>query len=404
MSLICEECGKIYHVDPDKIEKYKGRNVKVRCSECNHVTKLSYLIDTTGEPADRSTVSPADMWPGDEMIEERRKSQPESAGQPDATADAPPRAEPSSKKISGSGRKQGFLGLRGKMFLLFFLVPILLIAVSGAFSQWQLRLLVDEITGESTELITDAGEELLMEKARDVALQAEIYLRNNPDLEREDFAYDPEFSQIAVQSYGETGYTLIFQYPEPDQDWTIWAHPNPHVVGIDDIDAIRAAIGPHFDDFMALLEASDGGQEVTGQYYWPDPDDVVREKYMAIAPIEIEGKPFNVMATSNIEEFEQRTDDLTASAETMATQTLYVNVAIFVAAIVLIGLCIIVYGYRLTRRIQYLTDVADRISVGDMEAEIDIRSNDEIGSLGDAISRMQDSLRFSIERLRRRRR
>lgn len=110
------------------------------------------------------------------------------------------------------------------------------------------------------------------------------------------------------------------------------------------------------------------------------------------------------MATSNIEEFEQRTEDLRDSAEFLATQTLYVNMGIFLAAIVLIGLCIIIYGYRLTRKIQYLTDVADRISVGDMEAEIDIRSNDEIGSLGDAISRMQDSLRFSIERLRRRRR
>ena len=64
---------------------------------------------------------------------------------------------------------------------------------------------------------------------------------------------------------------------------------------------------------------------------------------------------------------------------------------------------IIIYGYRLTRNIKYLTEAADRISVGDLEAEIEVTSKDEIGNLADAISRMQDSLRFSIERLRRRR-
>jgi len=76
---------------------------------------------------------------------------------------------------------------------------------------------------------------------------------------------------------------------------------------------------------------------------------------------------------------------------------------VLVAVIIIIGLCIVIYGYRLTRSIQYLTEAADRISVGDLEAEIEIKSKDEIGNLADAISRMQDSLRLSIERLRRRR-
>jgi methyl-accepting chemotaxis protein len=87
----------------------------------------------------------------------------------------------------------------------------------------------------------------------------------------------------------------------------------------------------------------------------------------------------------------------------MTTETRNINIAILAGAIIIIGLCIIIYGYRLTRKIRYLTEAAYRISVGDLEAEIEIRSNDEIGSLADAISRMQDSLRFSIERLRRRR-
>jgi methyl-accepting chemotaxis protein len=59
-------------------------------------------------------------------------------------------------------------------------------------------------------------------------------------------------------------------------------------------------------------------------------------------------------------------------------------------------------GRAIGSPIRKLTEVAERISVGDMGAEIKIRSRDEIGSLAEAILRMQDSLRLAIERLRRR--
>jgi methyl-accepting chemotaxis protein len=59
-------------------------------------------------------------------------------------------------------------------------------------------------------------------------------------------------------------------------------------------------------------------------------------------------------------------------------------------------------GRTIGAPIKKLTDVAERISVGDMGAEIKIKSKDEIGNLAEAISRMQDSLRLAIERLRRR--
>ncbi|MFP4573127.1 MAG: HAMP domain-containing protein, partial [Desulfobacterales bacterium] len=138
---------------------------------------------------------------------------------------------------------------------------------------------------------------------------------------------------------------------------------------------------------------------------WKDTDGKLREKYMAIAPIELgeDSPPLSVLATAYMDEFTQKTEGLRKDAEQMATNTRDINLGILGGAIVIIGLCIIIYGYRLSRSIQYLTEAADRISVGDLEAEIEIRSKDEIGSLADAISRMQDSLRFSIERLRRRR-
>jgi methyl-accepting chemotaxis protein len=59
-------------------------------------------------------------------------------------------------------------------------------------------------------------------------------------------------------------------------------------------------------------------------------------------------------------------------------------------------------GREIGTPIKKLTEVAERISVGDMGAEIKIKSRDEIGNLAEAILRMQDSLRLAIERLRRR--
>jgi len=60
-------------------------------------------------------------------------------------------------------------------------------------------------------------------------------------------------------------------------------------------------------------------------------------------------------------------------------------------------------GRALSRPIIKLTDAADRISVGELDVEIDTQRKDEIGDLAEAIALMQDSIRLSIERLRQRR-
>lgn len=393
MTVICEECGKVYHIDPDKLDQYKGKSVRVRCGSCGHVTEISKLFEAAEEPADDFLGADDDSG----MTSE----------EPD-TDEAEPEPAPRRERMSAGTtdvRSGGWLGLRGKMMLLFLVIPIVLMALSGYFSQKQLNKLATEITDESTELVLQEGKEKLMQKARDVALQAEIYLRAHPDLVREDFFYDPDFSGIAVQSVGETGYTCLIQQPEAEtgQNWTIWAHPNPNIIGIDDIDMIRKALGPYFDHFFEVLTGSQGMKESEGFYRWKDPDGKIREKYMAISPIRLEGLPFLLMSTAYIDEFTNKTEKLKTRAQKLATDTRNINFGILIGAIIFIGLIIIIYGYRLTRNIQYLTEAADRISVGDLEAEIDVHSKDEIGNLADAISRMQDSLRFSIERLRRRR-
>jgi methyl-accepting chemotaxis protein len=53
--------------------------------------------------------------------------------------------------------------------------------------------------------------------------------------------------------------------------------------------------------------------------------------------------------------------------------------------------------------VRKLTDAAERMSLGELNVKIDVKSRDEIGLLAQAVGRMQTSLRLAMNRLRRKR-
>lgn len=59
-------------------------------------------------------------------------------------------------------------------------------------------------------------------------------------------------------------------------------------------------------------------------------------------------------------------------------------------------------GRMITKPIKDITKAADLISIGDLDVPINQNSKDEIGDLAGAIVRMQESIRLSLQRLRRR--
>ena len=106
---------------------------------------------------------------------------------------------------------------------------------------------------------------------------------------------------------------------------------------------------------------------------------------------------------------EENADQSAATAMMMQsrTKTLTGNARIIVlamlgAALLLIGIVVLVYANRLTGNIESLTAVADRISAGDLEMEIKVTSKDEIGELAQAIVRIRDNIRLYVERLQQR--
>ena len=69
-----------------------------------------------------------------------------------------------------------------------------------------------------------------------------------------------------------------------------------------------------------------------------------------------------------------------------------------IALAILIALLI---GRGLTRNVIALTEAADRLSRGDLDTTVDVRSNDELGDLSDSFERLRISLRLAMNRLRR---
>lgn len=86
-----------------------------------------------------------------------------------------------------------------------------------------------------------------------------------------------------------------------------------------------------------------------------------------------------------------------------ATRQMQVVGGVVVIGIALSLLLAFVVSRSITRPISRLAEVADRMSLGELDVEIDVQGSNEVGLLAESLRRMQASLRSAIERLRQRR-
>ena len=59
-------------------------------------------------------------------------------------------------------------------------------------------------------------------------------------------------------------------------------------------------------------------------------------------------------------------------------------------------------GAGIARNVLYLADVAERMSLGELDIKVEVKTKDELGRLAEALDRMRISLKAAIERLKRR--
>jgi HAMP domain-containing protein len=175
---------------------------------------------------------------------------------------------------------------------------------------------------------------------------------------------------------------------------------NPKIIAID-MSTLQKPLGVNFPGFWKIFSGVKDGKKSQGYYTWQDKDGSFRDKFMVCTPIA--GTRFVIAATTYLDEFTGPMKRMQSRAEALTHRARVITWAILGATLLLIGIIVSIYAHRLTGKLKSLTDIADRISVGELGIEVETRSRDEIGELAEAIARMQESIRLSIERLRRRR-
>lgn len=115
------------------------------------------------------------------------------------------------------------------------------------------------------------------------------------------------------------------------------------------------------------------------------------ERHQAAAA-QLRYRPWRYVLVAPLSTFTSAADALTA-----------VSLALGLLAALISVVAAFYTARAITRPIVQLTQIADRISLGELDAQVQVTSRDEIGELAEAIARMQASLQAAIERLRTRR-
>ncbi|HOW55052.1 MAG TPA: HAMP domain-containing protein [Syntrophorhabdaceae bacterium] len=252
---------------------------------------------------------------------------------------------------------------------------------------------------EATTSLNKLGEQVIREKAEAVAKEIEIYYKSfkkAPSIEQ--LRNDPVMKEICIQKVGETGYTAVHS----TSAITYW-HAQPNMIGMD-----LHGLATKLPEFWKILEVGLTGKAVAGYYNWKEPNGSIRKKYMANVPVK--GTNLVVAATTYIDEFSKPAQAITTTmTKLQQTYTAQYNrrfgLILIIIAVVLIVLLAVIYIYSssVIRPIRHLSEVADKISMGDLKATVDVKGGGEIAVLAQSIERMQTSVRSAIERLQKRR-
>lgn len=299
------------------------------------------------------------------------------------------------------------LGLQGKLMLVVF-VPIVfafliiggllfisvgpLVSIRSLGSN-SLSELGSASVKESTSLLNKLGEQIIQEKAESVAKQIEIYLEAHPGLSGSALSGNHRLQEIAVQRVGQTGYTAVH-----NNKGINYFHVNPKIVGIN-----LHGLAGQLPDFVKIMK--DGLSGPTGGYYnWKDVDGTIRQKYMYTTPVE--GTNLIVAATTYIDEFGKPANAIFGKVSQMqgTYSSRYNNrflVFLAVVVIVLAVLLVVIYKYSLSivMPIRHLSEVADKISMGELDTTVHIEGEGEVAVLGESIERMRTSVKTAMERL-----
>jgi methyl-accepting chemotaxis protein len=148
-------------------------------------------------------------------------------------------------------------------------------------------------------------------------------------------------------------------------------------------------------DIISKARTLKPGEIAKHQYLWKNPGEA-QARMKVVRVVYFEPWDWVIGAGSLEDEFLESSMKL-KDASWRSTMLL---IGVLVLSLVTAILVWTIVARQITGPIVKLTDAADRMSKGDLDIHIDTSAKDEIGSLAQAISRMQTSLKLAMSRLR----
>ncbi|RMH69303.1 MAG: HAMP domain-containing protein [Gemmatimonadetes bacterium] len=160
---------------------------------------------------------------------------------------------------------------------------------------------------------------------------------------------------------------------------------------------------PQFTEIVKIPNRVAQGEPGSIEYFWEG-----KNLFVAYAPIRYFNGGYTypegfgwVGVGASVEEFYKKATETAAEIDRTTRNTRLITI-IFIAVFGLIAIGLAYqFSQGITRPIVRLTELADKISMGDLELKIDVQSEDEIGALADSISRLATSLQAAMKRLTR---
>lgn len=315
------------------------------------------------------------------------------------------------KKDTADKVKEPRIRIRTKMLVSFLGLPLFSIALFGYFALSDIKKIGDyalsggTVLGESaatdsTRALEALGEKIIKQKAADVALQCKIFLNAHPQMTIQELQRSSEFQRIAVQSVGETGYTILYE-----KTGIMRFHPNRELINFD-----MHKWKKKLPDFWQIFELTFSGRPNSGYYDWQDVDGKIRPKFMAIVPVR--GTPYLVAATTYIHEFSipsedtrRKIADATRTINNKINQTQNDIYTAFINFMIIMVLAVSIISFWLARTITTpivdLTQGVKAIGRGELNYRVNVTTDDELETLAVSFNKMAADLREYMSELAR---
>jgi PAS domain S-box-containing protein len=253
----------------------------------------------------------------------------------------------------------------------------------------------------SSAALVKQNEDMVYQRAADVARQVQIYLAAHPELSGPQMSTSPEFASIALQTIGKTGYTFLYE----KQTGIMRVHPNRDLINFDMHNwQKKGGVAAWWTIFSASLD----GSSSSGYYVWEEKDGTLTHKYMSLRPVE--GTNYMIAATMYQDEFmvpsQGIRDEISAAALSTSEYIAQQKAAMYrVFAGVIAGLLAIVAGLAfwlsrmITGPILALTNGSKIIAAGNFNHRVDVKTGDEIEQLAEQYNSMASSLKESYANL-----